>query len=122
MCAGAHPASEHQCGVDGCKIGKGKLCVHVKVQCANCQGNHQANSTRCPARQKVETQARQKKIVKNPESATKVIAAVESNEEERDPQENGQEMDEAEEWAKGTTPEFSFDISDESRDHIPDYT
>lgn len=95
MCAGAHPANEYRYGVDGCKIGKGKLCVHVKAQCANCQGNHQANSTRCPAGQKAETQARQKKIVKNPESAIKVIAVVESNKEERDPQENGQEMDEA---------------------------
>ena len=40
ICARAHPAGEHQCGVDGCKIGKGKLCIHVKAQCANCQGNH----------------------------------------------------------------------------------
>ena len=44
MCASAHPASEHQCGVNGCRKGKGKLCVHVVARCANCQGNHQANS------------------------------------------------------------------------------
>ncbi len=30
-------------------------------------------------------------------------------------------MDEVEDWAKGATPEYSFDISDESRDYTPDY-
>ena len=54
MCARTHPASEHQCGVNGCHKGKGKLCVHVVAQCANCQGNHQANSIRCPAKQRAE--------------------------------------------------------------------
>ena len=53
MCVGAHTASDHQCGVDRCKMGKGKLCVHVMARCANCQGNHQANSARCPSRQNV---------------------------------------------------------------------
>ncbi len=28
---------------------------------------------------------------------------------------------EGEDWAKSATPEFSFDISEESRDYIPDY-
>lgn len=40
LCAGAHPANEHQCGVDGCKIEKGKLCVHITARCANFPGNH----------------------------------------------------------------------------------
>ena len=29
ICASAHPASKHQCGVNGCSKGRGKLCVHV---------------------------------------------------------------------------------------------
>ncbi len=28
---------------------------------------------------------------------------------------------EGEDWAKGATPEFSFDISDKSGDYTPDY-
>ncbi len=55
MCAGAHPAIEHQCGVNGCNKRKGKLCVHIITQCANCQGNHQASSARCPLRLKAQT-------------------------------------------------------------------
>lgn len=55
MYAGAHPASEHQCGVNRCNKGKGKLCIHVIARCANCQGNHQASSARCPLRLKAQT-------------------------------------------------------------------
>ena len=61
MCAGEHQISGHQCGVSGCSKGIGKLCVHVVARCANCNGNHQANSARCPSRHKAETQARKKK-------------------------------------------------------------
>lgn len=61
MCAGQHQVSEHQCGVSGCSKGIGKLCVHVVARCANCNGNHQANSARCPSRHKAEIEARKKK-------------------------------------------------------------
>ena len=44
MCAGAHPASEHQCGVNGCNKGIGKLCIHIVARCTNCQSSHPANS------------------------------------------------------------------------------
>ena len=80
LCAGAHLANEHQCGVDGCKIRKGKLCVHVTARCANCQGNHQATSARCPSRQKAEIQARRKRAAKILEPATEVSLFLESNE------------------------------------------
>ena len=72
MCAGEHQASEHQCRVEGYKIGKGKLCVHVKARYANCQGNHQANLTRCPARHKAEIHVYKKKRIEhgsNPETS-----------------------------------------------------
>ena len=62
MCAGEHQVNEHQCGVSGCNKGMGKLCVHVVAQYANCNGNHQANSARCPSRHKAEMQVRKKNI------------------------------------------------------------
>lgn len=64
MCAREHQVNKHQCGVIGCNKGKGKLCIHVVARCANCNGNHQANSARCPSRQKAEIQAQKKKPAK----------------------------------------------------------
>ena len=29
ICAEAHPASEHQCGINGYNKRKGKLCIHI---------------------------------------------------------------------------------------------
>ena len=52
ICAGAHKSENHKCGVTGCTVKKGKICIHVVPKCANCGGNHQATAFRCPARQK----------------------------------------------------------------------
>ena len=64
ICAGAHKMEEHQCRVNGCNNGRGKTCVHVLVKCANCGGNHPANSNRCALRHKAETDARKEKNLK----------------------------------------------------------
>lgn len=63
MCAREHQVSEHQCGVNRCSKGIGKLCIHVVARFANCNGNHQANSVRCPSRHKAEIQARKKRRI-----------------------------------------------------------
>lgn len=47
---GEHKVEEHLCGVIGCTKGKGKICPHVTVKCANCGGSHMANSSRCISR------------------------------------------------------------------------
>ena len=39
-----HQANEHQCGVAGCNKGRGKFCIYIVAQCANCDGSYQANS------------------------------------------------------------------------------
>ena len=57
ICAGAHKSENHQCGVMGCTVKKGKICIHVVPKCANCGGNHQATAFRCPARQKAQALA-----------------------------------------------------------------
>lgn len=121
MCAGAHPASEHQCGVNGCNKGKGRLCAHSIARCANCQSNHTANSAQCSSRQKAEIQARKNKTDRKLEEAAKVPSATASNEEIQNPATTDQEMDQREEWAKSPTPEPSLEFSPKSRNHIQDY-
>lgn len=64
ICAGPHKVEDHQCGVSGCKKGKGKICVHVTPKCANCTGAHVANSPRCISRHKAEINARKEKKIK----------------------------------------------------------
>ena len=64
MCTGEHQISEHQYGVRGCSKGIRKLCIHVIARYANCQGKHQANSARCPLKQKAKIQARKNKVAK----------------------------------------------------------
>ena len=47
--------------MSGCRAGWGKICAHVTATCGNCQGNHQAISTKCLIRQKAEKEARKMK-------------------------------------------------------------
>ena len=61
LCAGPHKLEEHKCGVSDCRAGRGKMCVHITATCRNCQGSHQANSTKCLMRQKAEREARKMK-------------------------------------------------------------
>ena len=82
MYTDAYLASEHQCEVNRCRKGKGKLCVHVVARYANCQGSHQANSARCPSRQKAEMQARKNKTVKNLKPPVEVTTSPGANVEE----------------------------------------
>lgn len=123
MCAGEHQASEHQCGVNGCSKGTGKLCVHVVPRCANCQGSHQANSARCPSRQKAEVQAHKNKAAKRARPEVKATSALGPSEEDEEIlATSDQEMDtEAKEWAKGPGEESSFELEFEGIDHTKKY-
>ena len=40
ICEGAYKSKNHKCGVTGCTVKKGKICIHVVPKCANCGGNH----------------------------------------------------------------------------------
>lgn len=57
ICAGAHKSENHKCGVTGCTVKMGKICIYVVPKRANCGGNHQATAFRCPARQKAQALA-----------------------------------------------------------------
>ena len=72
LCAGPHKLDEHKCGVNGCKVGFGKICTHVTAVCGNCGGSHQATSSKCPARQKAEKEARKKKGGKAEEKISEI--------------------------------------------------
>lgn len=123
MCAGAHLTSEHQCGVNGCNKGKGKLCIHVVARCANCQGSHPANSGRCTIRQKAQIEARKNKTAKTPELSANITTTPGVDILEKgSPGPSEQEMDEREDWAQSPTPELPLDLScPESRDHTKDF-
>ena len=108
LCAGPHRLEEHKCGVSGCKVGMGKSCTHVIVRCANCEGNHQATSTRCIARQKAEKEARKRKMEKGNEKAVETPEQHDPPTEEprEEPKEIEVDMD-LENWAGSPSPPLS---------------
>ena len=83
---------EHQCRVNGCNNGRGKTCVHVLVKCANCGGNHLANSNRCALRHKAETDARKEKNLRKTLEKAKA-RAEETGEEEDEDQDSSSDID-----------------------------
>ena len=110
LCAGPHKLDEHKCGVSGCQIGLGKICSHVTAACANCQGNHQATSVKCPVRHKAEKEARKRKDGKKKE---KVDGAPEHQDEEREKPGEGSDEEnldlvmENDDWAKSLASPLS---------------
>ena len=101
ICTGPHKVEEHSCGVAGCNKGKGKICVHVDVKCANCGGNHTANSPRYTSRHKADIEAKKEK--KRREKGGKEKTRAEKSEKERmvENPEPDTEMDlEDERWAQ----------------------
>lgn len=108
MCRKAHPANEHQCGVNRCNKGKGKLYVHVITQCANCQSNHQASFVRCSLQLKVQTQACKNKAARIFEPPEKIRSAMSKIRKEESFAASDLDMDvEGKEWAKGLMKEPS---------------
>ena len=61
ICSGLHKMKEHCCGVAGCIKRKGKICAHVTAKCANCGGNHTANSLQYVSRYKADLEVRKRK-------------------------------------------------------------
>ena len=105
LCAGSHRLEEHMCGVGGCQVGSGKICMHVTATCANCQGNHQATSTKCPVRHKAEKEARRMRSNKK-EQKTKEVIEIHSEPERpsEEPEEVNPDLDmENNDWA-GSPP------------------
>ena len=92
ICAGPHKVEDHQCGVVGCHKKPGKICVHVKVQCANCAGSHPADSNRCTQRHRAEMDARKNKTLSKGK-VSMVEASPHRNKASSNPDETGPEPD-----------------------------
>ena len=85
-----------------------KICIHIKVQCANCGDSHFANSNRCNLRHKAEIDACRKKT--QDKDKRKIVEPVEQD---HGSQKTSSKLEiridlEAERWAKNAKRE-SFD-------------
>ena len=117
ICAGAHKSENHKCGVTGCTVKKGKICIHVVPKCANCGGNHQATAFRCPARQKAQALAWRNKGKKAQEESAGIAdersedreISVEPQRDRDIPKPVDMELDIPTNWA--ASPEQSSDLS-----------
>lgn len=117
ICAGEHKSENHKCGVIGCTVKRGKICVHVVPKCANCGGDHQATTLRCPARQQAQALAWRNKAKKaqdgeERENSTEKDgeASIETHEEEEfTPKPVEMELETNSHWAQ--SPAHSSDLS-----------
>ena len=50
ICAMEHTTRDHRCSVEGCWVGKGRMCPHTTAKCANCGGPHGARADACQAK------------------------------------------------------------------------
>ena len=50
ICAAGHAMKDHRCSVEGCRVGRGRMCPHTTAKCANCGGPHGARADVCVAR------------------------------------------------------------------------
>ena len=149
ICTGAHKVEEHQCGMTRCTKGRGKICPHITVKCANCGGSHMANFSRCVSRQKAGIKAsKERKLRKQSEKGKEKVANedgddvgerdkslqpemeidLEAENWARSPSEEGLELDapesqdlEAENWAKSTLEEELELDAPESQDYTQNY-
>lgn len=125
ICTGPHKVDEHRCGVTGCNKGRGRICVHVTVKCANCGGNHTADSPRCTSRHKADIEARKEKKTRGKGGKEKVRtenASEGGNDRTEESPGPDAEMDlEDERWAQSPEAEAPGFDDDESRDHTQDY-
>ena len=121
ICAGAHKAESHKCGV-GCTTKIGKICTHVTPKCANCEGNHQATAFKCPARLKAQTEEWKEKMKKSQLSEKQPITNESPDERPVSSQIDMDVDTEATSWAKSPEAQSSDlssvdgDLTEDSQD------
>lgn len=110
--------NEHRCGVSGCQSGFGKICSHVTATCANCRGNHQATSFKCPVKHKAEREARKTKANKEKEIVEpQAVQEIENEGPVQEPDEENLDLVmENDDWAASPTSSFSPYENNESPD------
>ena len=50
ICAMEHATKDHRCSVEGCRVGRGRMCPHTTARCANCGGPHVTRADACMAK------------------------------------------------------------------------
>ena len=58
ICVKEHATKDHRCSVEGCLVGRGRMCLHVTAKCANCGGPHGARADACAAKRIAQHAAR----------------------------------------------------------------
>ena len=53
LCEGGHTTADHQCPVEGCRVGRGHPCPHCVAKCKNCGGPHLSQANACPEKGRV---------------------------------------------------------------------
>ena len=112
----------YSCGVAGYNKKKEKICVHVAIKCANCGGNHTANSLRCTSKHKadIETMKKEKRRRKGGKKKTQVENSGKKRMVEN-PEPSTKIDLEDERWAQTPQAErFQFD-NNESQDYTLKY-
>ena len=109
----------------GCTKGRGKICPHVPVLCANCGGSHIANPLWCILKQKASIKANKEKKLKKRNEKEKEKAVSKDGDDviEREKSlEPETKMDlEAEKWARSPSEEgLDLDAS-KSLDHTQSF-
>ena len=107
ICARPHKVEDHQCGVFDYHKKPGKICVHVKIQCADFGDSHPADSNQCNLRHKAEINTCRKKTLNK--SKRKIVKPIEQNHKSQKTSPKPEiRMDlEAEGWAKHVEEESS---------------
>lgn len=62
ICNVLYKVEDHQCGVIGCAKSRRKICHHVTVNCANCEGNYMVNSLHYSLRYKANVKVKKNGI------------------------------------------------------------
>ena len=58
ICAKEHATRDHRCSVEGCRVGRGRMCPHMTAKRANCGGPHGARADACAAKKIAQHAAR----------------------------------------------------------------
>ena len=58
ICAKEHATRDHRCPVEGCRVGRGRMCPYVTAKCANCGSPHGAGADACAAKKIAQHAAR----------------------------------------------------------------
>ena len=58
ICAKEHATRDQRCSVEGCRVGRGRMCPHMTAKRANCGGPHGARADACAAKKIAQHAAR----------------------------------------------------------------